>query len=115
MRLQDLLKQNKKDAVQADESAVGSTPWDKDSTRFYRKRAELLESAFVESSDEHAVFVLLEDELQLAEKAFTDERLSGSPLSESRPQLTGATSNVYREAMHRYAHTEVQDRKFEST
>lgn len=94
-RIKDLLKQNRNDAVQAEVSAIGSTHWNEHNTRLYRERAEILESTFVKTGDEHAAFVLLEDDWRTAKKSFMDESRSAS-------QLPGVHS-VHCDAMKRYS------------
>lgn len=55
----------------------------------------MLESAFVENGDEHAVFVLLVADWERSKTTFTNESRSGS-------QLSGAC-HVHRNATIRYA------------
>eukprot|EP00752_Nemacystus_decipiens_P006785 g6094.t1 len=85
--LKALLRRNTNDATQAEATAIEGYPWNADIARHYRERAENLEGICAQNGDEHAVFVLLEADLEL-----TTETTGLTP--------PGA-SHIHREAMNR--------------
>lgn len=103
-----LLKRNKTGAMIAEAGAISSTFWVANFTRHYRERAELLESTFSGSGDEHSVMVLLEDDLKMAEASFAE----ASQVENGVPQLSGV-GYVHRDAGTRYAERKETHATFE--
>ncbi|CAN0263746.1 unnamed protein product [Scytosiphon promiscuus] len=97
-RVKALLKTNTHDAMKVEASVTSSTFWIAGIARHYRERAQVLESAFSGSGDEHSVMVLLQDDLKMAEKAFAD----ASRADNGGPQLSGVA----------YAHRDATTRLF---
>ncbi|CAM9479840.1 unnamed protein product, partial [Ectocarpus sp. 8 AP-2014] len=94
-QLTALLNKNKNDALQAEAEIILARFWNQGIAHHYRKRAELLESAYFGNGDERAVVVLLRHDKEMAESAFAD-----ASTVDSSTQLSGA-AYVHRDAMIR--------------
>ncbi|CAN0033084.1 unnamed protein product, partial [Ectocarpus fasciculatus] len=92
-QLTALLEKNKNDALQAEEEIILARFWNEGIAQHYRKRAELLESAYFGNGDERAVVVLLGHDKEMAENAFAE-----ASTVDSSTQLSGAAF-VHRDAM----------------
>lgn len=95
-QLRALLTTNKNDAVQALTNVISVNFWNEGIARHYLERAELLEGTFSGNGDEHAVMVLLAEDVCNADKAFAD-----ATSVDSAPHLSGA-SYVHRDAANRF-------------